>query len=296
MKKYLLSISLVIISTSSFGQWVWDLTFDDTSYINRVIIDTIDNPSNIWQIGQPNKTIFNSAYSFPNVIATDLLNFYPSHDTSSFTIIHIANLGWLHDADIIYIDGWYYVNSDTLTDYAYIEFSPDHGNTWFNIDSTQNNGCCFDGYQELPIFSGNSFGWKHFHYCLCATTPVTFGDTVLYRFTFISDNVQTNKDGIMFDDLHFTDEIEGIKEIQNNNPITIFPNPTQDKITIEAKSTKAQDYDLSIKNIQGQEVLNEKINLINVRTIDVSNMSNGVYILSLRNEKENFVRKIVVQR
>ena len=296
MKKQLLSISLILLAATSFGQAFWGLTFDDTTYINRVIIDTVANPNNIWQIGHPDKTIFNSAHSSPNVIATDTLNSYPINDTSSFTIIHIANLGWYYNYYGIFIDGWYYVNSDTLTDYAFIEFSPDHGNTWFNIDSTQNNGCCWDGSpQELPTFSGNSFGWKHFHYCLCTSTHLAIGDTVLYRFKFISDSVQTNKDGIMFDDLQFEDMISGIEEFQNNNPIAVYPNPAQDKITIESKSATPQSYVASIKNIQGQEMLREKINYTTTQTIDVSGLSNGIYILSLQNEKENYIKKIVVQ-
>src|SRR5438105_2261192 len=133
MKTRLLLITLTLITATSFGQF---LNFDDTTYRNIVTIDTLSNLNNIWRVGHPNKTVFTSAHSSPRVIATDTLNTYPINDTSSFKIIHTAGDGWASNFPGVNIEGWYYVNSDTLTDYGYIEFSPDHGNTWFRVDST----------------------------------------------------------------------------------------------------------------------------------------------------------------
>jgi len=88
----------------------------------------------------------------------------------------------------------------------------------------------------------------------------------------------------------------GIYEIDQTNQLIIFPNPTSDKITIQTKTPTPQSYVLSVKNIQGQEVLSEKINFADSYSIDVSGLSNGVYILNLQNEKENFVKKIIIQK
>ena len=292
MKRLLLLISLTIIAATAFGQWGWDLNFENPAYLNSVVIDTSSNPNNIWQIGHPNKTIFITAHSAPNVIATDTLNSYPINDTSSFTIIHIADLGWQATYPNIYIDGWYFVNSDTLTDYGYIEFSPDQGITWFHVDSVGNHGCCFAGPEDLPTFTGNSFGWQHFHYCLCTSTPVNYGDTVLYRFTFISDNFQTNKDGLMFDDLHFEDMIEGIDEIQNDNLISIFPNPTSDKLSIH-KTRTGNKQSVQILNYTGQ-VLYNNLNFIG-ETIDTGQLTNGIYLLRYSDTKNFSIKKFIVQ-
>lgn len=291
MKKIILSVSLVIIAATSFGQMYWNLTFDDTTNINRILFDTSSNPNNIWQKGHPNKTVFISAKSSPNVVVTDTINSYPTNDTSSFTIIHVGSSGWQVNYPAIFVDGWYYVNSDTLTDYGYIEFSSDHGITWFRADSPTNHGCCFSGSEELPTFSGNSFGWKHFHYCLCTHIPVTIGDTVLYRFTFISDNVQTNKDGLMFDDLHFEDWTEGIDEIQNDNLITISPNPTSGELTIgRTKSSNKQT--VQIFNFLGQ-ILYDNSNFIGEK-IDTRNLFDGMYLLKYSNTKYFSMKKFVV--
>ena len=291
MKKLLLSISMTLIAATSFGQMIWNLDFENTSYLNRVIIDTSSNPNNIWQIGHPNKTIFTSAYSSPNVIATDTLNFYPINDTSSFTIIHVADAGWQFNY-IIYIDGWYFVNSDSLTDYGYIQFSPDHGNSWYYVDSSMNHGCCFSGPEELPTFTGNSLGWQHFHYCLCTSTPVNPGDTVLYRFTFVSDSVQTNKDGLMFDDLQFWDMVEGIYEIQNDNLISISPIPTSDELRIQ-KTKVGNNQTIQIRNYTGQIIYENKD--FKGETIDTRQLLNGIYLLIYSDTKYFCVKRFVIQ-
>lgn len=289
MKKLLLSFTMLLIVVTSFSQYVWDLSFDNSTILSKVIIDTINNHNNKWQIGHPTKTMFNSAYSLQKVIVTDTLNSYPPNDTSSFTIIHIAYQGW-QGYPKIDIGGWYYVNSDTLTDYGYIEFSSDLGSTWYLI-SNYTHFCTWGATQELPVFSGNSNGWKHFYYCIQPPSFVNMGDTILYRYTFISDSIQTNKDGLMFDDLHFEDWSEGIEYIQNNNLISIYPNPAHNIITIRRENTNYQQ-SIQIINCLG-EVLFKHDNFIK-DFIDVSEFQNGIYFLQYETEREFCVKKIIV--
>jgi len=76
MKKILLSVLLILAMATSFGQMDWNLTFDDTTHLNRVLIDISSNPNNIWQIGGPDKTVFRLAKSSPNVIVTATLKIF----------------------------------------------------------------------------------------------------------------------------------------------------------------------------------------------------------------------------
>lgn len=78
--------------------------------------------------------------------------------------------------------------------------------------------------------------------------------------------------------------------------ITIFPNPASTNIVIENKSNYEKMVTLSLTNIQGQEVFFEIINLSSPFTIDMSDLSVGVYYMKLQNEDENFVSKILIQR
>ena len=90
-------------------------------------------------------------------------------------------------------------------------------------------------------------------------------------------------------------EITGIENINNNKGIVIFPNPAQNEITIQKPITTTNSL-ISIKNIQGQELIKENINQNTTTTIDISKLENGVYFLNLQNEKENYVKKIVIQK
>ncbi len=290
MKKHLLSISLTLMVVSSFGQSIWDLSFDDTTFRDRIVIDSIINPNNIWKVGHPTKTVFSTTNSSPNVIVTDTLNPYPPNDTSSFTMIHIASGGWQLSYPKIDIGGWYFVNSDTLTDYGYIEFSSDHGNTWLSIEN-HSNVCTWGATSEIPVFSGNSNGWKHFYYCIEPPTTVNLGDTILYRFTFISDNVQTNKDGLMFDDLHFEDWAEGIEEFRNDNLISIYPNPASDFLSVQRSFTNNLQ-SIQVINCLGQVIYID--NNFSKSFIDVRYFKNGIYYLKYDNTKEFSIKKFVI--
>lgn len=292
MRKLLLSFSLTLIAATSFGQSIWEINFENTTTLNRVLIDTVTNPSNIWQIGHPNKTVFTNPNSPPNVIATDTLNVYSTNDTSSFTIIHIAGDGW-QGYPKIDIGGWYFVNSDTITDFGYIEFSSDHGNTWFLVDS-YTSFCTWGATMEIPVFSGNSFGWKHFYYCIDPQTTVNHGDTILYRFTFISDSIQTNKDGLMFDDLHFEDWSEGIGEVQNDNLILLFPNPTNSLLYIDIQKQSVKKT-VQIFSYNGQLLFED--NNFNSMYVDIAklNLTEGLYFLKYSDTKSYAIKKFIIQ-
>ena len=290
MKKYLLLICFIQISMNLIGQGIWEINFEDSISLKRVMIDTVSNTNNIWPIGSPHKTSFNSANSNPHAIVTDTLDPYPINDTSSFIIVHIASDGWWLGYPKVDIGGWYNVNSDSLTDYGYIDFSPDHGNSWYRADSSE-GVCTWDAFEDLPTFTGNSNGWKHFYYCLHAPYQVSLGDTILYRFTFISDSIQTSKDGLMFDDLHFEDWAEGIQDYGSSNFISLFPNPTsfQLEITLQQLSTTSH---LKIFNPLCKILLEKKF-LSPKISVNVEQLPPGIYFVEVENENERVVKKFV---
>ena len=286
----------MLFSVASFSQSssFYTLDFEDTAALHHLRIDTVSNLNNIWQVGAPQKTIFTNAYSNPNVIVTDTINPYPINDTSSFTIVNVAHDGFTapHTASLI---GEYSVNSDTLTDFGTIEFSPDNGTSWYDIinDTFITNHIYVQ--QHWISLTGNSNGWQQFYVNLAPLGPlfnIQLGDTVLWRFTFISDNIQTNKDGLMFDNLYFEDYVEGIPEIQNDNLISISPNPTSNELRIY-KSNVSDSQKVQVLNYRGQ-VLYDNSNFIG-DMIDIRQLPNGIYLLKYAATKYFSVKKFVVQ-
>lgn len=195
-------------------------------------IDSISNPDNIWQIGAPQKNVLNSAQSFPNVIITDSVDTYPVNDTSRFTIESTAinpsnSINWFFCS----LEFDYNVDSDSLSDFGLIEFSPDNGNTWIDLmnDPFYLNHVTWivDNYGDsIPSLSGTSNGWSHVTlnwHSLAEYLAIQPGTTFIWRFSFISDGTQNNRDGLMFDNISIevSPPIKVVEE-NNNNKKEIF--------------------------------------------------------------------------
>lgn len=292
---------------------IWNvINFDST--INYIHIDT--SAQNLWQIGPPQKTIFNSAYSPPNVIITDTVNNYPTNNHSWFDLyVGNFNFSGMYPDDIFF-DFRYKIDSDTLKDGGYITVSWDKGLTWMNIikdtvcynfveNSPGNNGVP-NLYTDTDTlyngeygFSGRTQDWirASFEWFRLPVKTLNLPDTMILRFNFISDSIPDSREGWMIDDIRLfsIDLGGGIHDLLNNKSITVYPNPAADYITIENKNNLNQHYNLSLKNIQGQELFSDKIETLNTNTIDLAGFANGIYFLRLQNEQENCVRKIVVQ-
>ena len=297
MRKILVLITLTLISVTSYGQWLQDnyqLNFENPNEIQHVSFDTIHNSNNIWQIGKPQKSVFINSLSQPNAILTDTINHYPPNDTSIFIITNVAygqGFEWPHT---VVLSGNYNVHSDTLTDYGKIEFSPDNGNIWIDLLNDSIYSPSISWYPTKPILTGNSNGWLYFSTNIAHLGPpfgINDGDTILYKFTFISDSIQTNKDGLMFDDFEFIDAVEGIDEILDNQLIEIFPNPVKDQLTIRLNKIHPEQ-SIQIINSQGQIIYDNSYFCENF--IEINNLDNGLYFLRYSSSIEYSIKKIIV--
>jgi hypothetical protein len=305
--KFYITIFISVLTAFSVKcqtkNWYYNLKFDNQSGLEHLYIDTITNPNNIWQIGKPQKSVFLGAFSPPNAIVTDTISSYPINDTSVFIIKNTAGGGSV-GPHTVSLRGYYYVNSDTLNDFGMIEYSPDNGNSWINLlkdtiiinIQSQHVAWYWNLYGwNTPILTGNSNGWVQFGTNLSLVAyanHVNWGDTVLFRFTFISDSIQTNKDGLMFDDLYFDDYMEGIPEFQYN--LSMAPNPFSHSTLISFGQTY-ENISLEIYNIQGQCITKNHYANCSEITLQRNGLSEGMYFLKLTlNGKMVEARKMVV--
>lgn len=275
------------------------LTFEeDYDCLDHLYIDTVSNPTNIWQIGSPQKQVFNAGVSQPNVLITDTINPYPINDTSSFVIAVISNGGMQYNHTTT-LSGYYFVDSDTLNDFGMIEFSPDNGTTWIDIinDTVYNLTQNWD--TEPPVLTGQSNEWKYFQINLSQLGQyfaVTFDDTLLYKFTFISDSVHSGKDGLMFDSFYLEDYVEGINELNAVTiPVITHPNPASNKITFSFSNPEMIEFRLSILDNQGREVFSK--NITSDETIEPLNFDSGLYTYRMLSKDQTKVAtgKIVIE-
>lgn len=291
----LLSFPMTIQSQSS-GNYL--LNFEDEYGVENLYIDTISNKNNIWEIGVPTKNKFDSAFSVPNAICTDLNSPYPINDTSSFYIHNTADIGFLQSHSV-FLSGRYQIDTDTLSDYGILEFSPDNGTTWINLinDTIYRELNCYWWWPEIPVFTGKSEGWEHFNVWLAGFGSYfdigSLYDTVIYRFSFISDSLQTMKDGWMLDDLYFEDwaEVINSKTIQSFES-NVFPTPASESIFISYTNNSKLVCNLFIYDINGALLLSRN-STDDIIEINISSFIPGTYFYRLTLLNEMSIGKII---
>ena len=142
----LLCISFIYVNIS-FSQFYNHIDFDSEESTQQITIDTL-NPENVWQIGKPQKDILNIACSQPNVIITDTINSYPINNQSIFEIVHYKLFGTGVSLNLAFR---YTIDTDTLNDYGYIEYSLESKN-WINLTGTLYQL----GELDSPIYTGRN--------------------------------------------------------------------------------------------------------------------------------------------
>jgi len=65
----------------------------------------------------------------------------------------------------------------------------------------------------------------------------------------------------------------------------IYPNPAKEMLQIATDKTPETPLSISIFNIQGQSVMNQRLHLIDVQTLDISSFLQGMYVLTVKNDK-----------
>lgn len=89
------------------------------------------------------------------------------------------------------------------------------------------------------------------------------------------------------------------QELSNSN-ISIYPNPTYTgKINISINAPGEKTIDLSISNMIGQVVYNNRIQMTSgnhVYNIDLTSLENGIYFVKLQDNNDSFTRKIIINK
>lgn len=289
MKKIYFTIVLLIgFWFNSHAQPIYTQYFDgaDTGLNSiKIVLDTANQ--NIWQIGKPQKIIFDSASTLPNAIVTDTINFYPTNNTSRF----IAKIPIITSPWIFALQWKQKLDLDAGFDGGIIEYSKDTGNTWLNVF---NNPFVYNFYgfdtlnaDTLPggqfAFSGKDTTWRDIWLCFQSTwlQPI---DTLLIRFTLLSDSVNNNKEGWLIDNMmgHITIG-HTIKEVEQKNYINVYPNPVNNRVYIQLqKQLKSHIIEnMELMDLSGRVV--ERWSHIPTKFwFDTHNYADGKYFLKIK--------------
>ena len=271
----------------SFSQWGYGfINFEDSLNLYRIEIDT-SITNNIWQIGAPNKPFFISSHSIPNAIVTDTLNPYPANNISIF--YYRTSGDYNTDSHGAVLEFWFKIDSDSLSNFGKVEISFDAGITWYNLlsdyfgwfgwqvyDSLNNLIQASYNSDDTIVFTGRSNGWYKFS--SDAWLPEIVLDSIIYRFSFHSTTLSSERDGWMIDDIEFYTWWESVSDIKESE--LIYPNPVKNQFSIN--STKCVVY-FEIMNSHGHVVKKGKNNKSPL-IINASDLPTGLYLFTVRFE------------
>jgi hypothetical protein len=80
--------------------------------------------------------------------------------------------------------------------------------------------------------------------------------------------------------------------------LEIFPNPSSGVFNLSFYSNEIDDYNISIKNIVGQELTSIKLkNVIGEvnKKIDTENLSSSIYIIELSNNNYSITKNLIIR-
>lgn len=255
---------------------------------------TIEDPgNNLWQAGMPLKEAFTSPHSGKIPVMTDTLNPYGVNCNDYFYLT-------LPQDEYIWGEGilsfYHRYVTDSLTDGGIIEISYYEGSEWINVkDDINHINTHFIGLYEDTLkggiygFSGNSGGWQYvelyWHWlALTKKTGSPEWDNPRIRFRFVSDEVETGKDGWMIDDLVFRGyDVVGSAPAQDDEDILVFPNPARDFIILKSKRITVRQCEVEVYDLAGRQVV---LPLRQIERIYIHTLSPGAYIYRIRKDEK----------
>ena len=148
-------------------------------------------------------------------------------------------------------------------------------NDWGTIYKIKTDGTQFKTVYDLQVTDG----------CCPIGSLIPFGG-FLYG--------MTNRGGAFGNGTIFKLDTTSATTNQIDNSISLYPNPTSGTFTLSYNSqTPILNSQLKIYDVLGQEVYTQGITNLNQTTINISQLSNGVYFYQLTNNTETYRGKFV---
>lgn len=262
----------------------------DTLVCCSIFIELDTSETNIWQIGKPQKTVFNAAFTSPNVIVTDTNSFYPINNNSNFSFT-VSDLEDFYFGGILALQWTQKLDLDSNFDGGFIHYSINGGETWQNVfdDPFVYTFYGFDEENKDTLeggriaFSGQDTTWRDMWLCFDISW-LSLSDSIQFKFTIETDSIDNAREGWMLDNFYLHPTwFHTIDEAEQLNYIDIFPNPTNGILSIRAK--KSTEFHI----IERIEVTDSQGNLVKEYglsptyfSIDLTDLPKGVYFIKIQ--------------
>ena len=86
-----------------------------------------------------------------------------------------------------------------------------------------------------------------------------------------------------------------LKEVFKSPNIMVFPNPTDDIFTISLNSLFSNNYNMTIYDYKGVELLVRRMKQIETFTKSELRLSNGLYWIKINDENTSYWSKLIIE-
>lgn len=150
----------------------------------------------------------------------------------------------------------------------------------------------FTGSINLNVSGGTpgyTFAWTGPNGFTAATEDISGLEGGSYAITI------TDVNGCTFSSSYTVNSFVGIDEL-SADMVNVYPNPTKGTINIAVHSGLSGTFNAKVLDLSGRVIMNNTIESNSVLTMDLSNKSNGTYILELSNDNTRLTKRIVLKK
>lgn len=304
MLRYILFSIFLNASTIGHGQ-LFRQYFDgaDTLSQNAWML-SLDPEDSTWVVGEPEKLLFDTAYTLPNALLTRASDPYPPGDTAiaelSMTMEYpnpfgILAMQWMQKLD--YEPG---VDGGTM------EYSLDSGIEWHNC-FTDPYVYAFYGFEPanvselapgMPGFTGTDTTWRNIWFCLDLSWAWALeANEIRIRFIHMADTVHSGHEGWMIDNVFSSVTIvHTIGEIAQKDHVKVTPSLTQGPVRVDVRKEEGFHIIESIHVYDNGGRLVQQHGLSPTRyNLDLGKLPSGTYHLVVRTNLETSSTPVHVQ-
>ena len=284
----------VSMTLNDFGE-IGIVNSFETSEDELIAVNSSETGS-VWEKGMPSGTLLNSASTGSQVYGTNLSGFYDSY-TRSYLYTQFYNLSNAVNPELSFDMAYDIATGHSL----YIQYSLDNGASWQLLGSASDSNW-YNSSEEQ--WQGLSTAWQGGQWSGATNTMITnytydlspwIGESsFLMRFVFdakFNDNVSTAKEGVVLDNLVINGSTLSVNLEKDITDIDIFPNPSNDIITIRNNVSEAYKAEIF-------DILGNRIKTLNIQTLDykldVRYFETGIYLIRFNIKGSVFTKKIVV--
>ncbi len=149
----------------------------------------------------------------------------------------------------------------------------------------------------VQALAGMAMSWANFTISFTYLNGLT-PDSCIIELKASGSN-PTNNDYLWVDNLAFSGSVTGLVNVENlNSNISLFPNPSDENLTVELNLAKTSNVTLQLVDITGKMIRENNLGSINgsnKHNFNIAGIAKGSYFINVIANNSHEVRKIIIE-